>query len=261
MADRRPTTILCDSCCDLPRGLLEARKIKLIPLTVIFDTEEYKDGVDISPPEFYARVRRDGAIPHTSQITVPEYSDFFGRAVAEDGEAVYIGLSSGLSGSLNNAVAAAGLPELNGRVRVVDSLGASVGLGLIVLKAADLAEAGSSAAEIAAELGYHRATVSHLFILDTLEFARKTLAKVQGRRKAVGRLFEEMERLGANPAGRRVGVNHADDPETAAALVERFKSQYRAGEVVVGEIGPTVGSHVGPGCVSIFFEGPVNRGY
>lgn len=286
-----PVKVLCDSCSDLPRELLTARGIDSIPLTVILGNEELKDGVDITADQFYERVQREKLAPRTSQVTPAEYGLFFRRAVADGSEAVYIGLSSGLSGSMQSALLAAQEPELGGRVHVVDSLGASVGLGLMVIKAADLAESGLPAASIKDEIDRYRARVCHVFTLNTLEFAARSgrvtrfssiaagvldikpvlnmdmeghlvpFEKVRGRKKALNRLFEEMERLGANPAGQRVGLCHAQDAVTAAEMAERFRTQYGAAEVVVGQIGATIGSHVGPGCISIFFEGPVNRGY
>lgn len=283
--------ILTDSCSDLPRELLQSRGIDSIPLTVNLGDREVKDGVDITADEFYQRVQREKLAPRTSQITPVEYGAFFREAVADGSEAVYIGLSSGLSGSIQNAFLAAQSPELGGRVQVVDSLGASVGQGLMVLKAADLAESGLPAAAIKEEIDRYRARVCHVFTLDTLEFAARSgrvtrfssiaagvldikpvlnvdmeghlvpFEKVRGRKKALNRLLEEMERLGANTVGQRMGFSHAADPATAADFAERFRTRYGASEVVVGQIGATIGSHVGPGCIAIFFEGPVNRGY
>ncbi|MHB9145135.1 MAG: DegV family protein [Symbiobacteriia bacterium] len=287
----KPVRILCDTCCDLPRDLLDQRGIKAIPLTLILGDQLLRDGIDITAAEFYARVQQEGIAPTTSQVTPAEYLPFFTEAVEGGSEAVYIGLSSGLSGSVQSAFLAARTPALGGRVQVVDSLGASVGLGLMVLKAADLADAGKSAAEIKAAIDEYRAGIHHVFTLDTLEFARRSgrvtrfssiaagvldikpvlnmdmqghlvpFGKVRGRKKALGRLFEEMDRLGANPAGTRVGISHGHDLATATEMAERFRSQYGAAEVVVGEIGAIIGAHVGPGCISIFFEGPTGRGY
>jgi len=287
----RPVRILCDSCADLPLEMIAQRGIGRIPLMVSFGDEQFRDGVDITPDQFYDRVRREGIVPTTSQVTPAEYGPFFADAVADGSEAVYVGLSSGLSGSFQNARLTASEAAYGGRVHVVDTLGASVGLGLMVLHAADLADQGKSAAEIEADLCVYRSHICHIFTLDTLEFARKSgrvtrfsaiaagvldikpilnidmegrlipFDKVRGRKRAINRLFDEMERLGANPAGQRVGVNHAQDPAMAAEMAERFRTQYGAAEVIVGPIGPTIGSHVGPGCVSIFFEGPANRGY
>jgi DegV family protein with EDD domain len=282
--------IICDSCVDLPAGLLREREITSIPLRVTFGNETFRDGVDIAPDQFYAKLKTATEMPTTSQIAPADYAEAFQRATADGSEAVYVGLSSGLSGSVQNAFMTAAEPVLGGRVHVVDSLGASVGLGLMVLRASDLAARGESAAAIAADIESFRSRVCHVFTLDTLEYARKggrvsalsALAagvldikpvldmdmaghlipfdRVRGRKKAINRLFDEMERLGADPRDQRVGICHAHALEEAEEMAHRFRTKYSVAEVVIGEIGATIGSHVGPGCVSIFFEGPEGRG-
>lgn len=282
--------IVCDSCADLPASLLRDRNIPSIPLTVSFGSEQFKDGVDITPGRFYELLKTAREMPTTSQIVPAEYATVFGPLVAAGDEVVYVGLSSGLSGSYQSASIAAGAPELAGRVHVVDSLGASVGLGLMVLRAADLAAAGKTGAEIALDLQDYRARMCHVFTLDTLEYARRggrvsafsamaasvldikpvlhidmagkliPIDRVRGRKKAIARLFDELERLGANVRDQRVGISHAAAEAEALEMAHRFRTKLGAREVVIGEIGATIGAHVGPGCLSIFFEGPVGRG-
>jgi DegV family protein with EDD domain len=285
-----PVRIVCDSCADLPPALLTQYGITSIPLTVSFGTEQFKDGVDITPDEFYERLKTAKEMPTTSQITPGEYAPVFARLTADGSEVVYVGLSSGVSGSIQSATVAASDPALGGRVHVVDSLGASVGLGLMVLHAADLAASGKGGAEVAAEMDLFRAKVCHVFTLDTLEYARKggrvsalsaiaanvldikpvlhmdmagkliPIDRARGRKKAIARLFDEMERLGADVRDQRVGICHAHAIDDAQEMAHRFRTKYGAREVVIGEIGATIGAHVGPGCVSIFFEGPAGRG-
>jgi len=280
--------ILCDSCVDLPPTLMKERGLKPIPLTVNFGNESLKDGLDITPQDFYRRLRSEKVLPTTTQVSPAEYMAAFDEALAAGGSAVYIGLSSGLSGTMQSARLAA--QEYGDRVKLVDSLGASVGLGLMVLRATDLAAAGASADEIVADITAFRARMCHVFTLDTLEYAHKggrvstaaavasrlldvkavlhmdmagkliPIDRVRGRKRSLHRLFEEMERLGANVRGKRVGLCHADAATEAAEIAEQFRTQYGAAEVVVGEIGPTIGAHTGPGCISIFFEGPAGRG-
>lgn len=284
-----PTRILCDSCVDLPGELLAQHSIAQIPMTIHWGNETFRDGVDLSVTRFYQRLRTDKELPTTSQITPSEYMEAFRKGTAGGAELVYIGLSSGLSGSIQSASLAAADPEFEGRVKVVDSLGASTGLGLMVLRAAELAEAGLSAQAIADDIQEYRTRMCHVFTLDTLEYAHRggrvsafaaaasklldvkavlhmdmagklvPIDRARGRRRSLARLFEEMERLGANVEGKRVGLSHADALDEALEMAERFRTKYGAAEVVLGQIGPTIGTHVGPGCISIFFEGPVGR--
>lgn len=281
--------ILCDSCADLPKPLRQQRNIACLPFNVAFGEERLYDGVDIGPDEFYRRLHTGNEMPTTSQITPAAYLEFFREAVADGSEAVYVGFSSGLSGSLQNALLSVSSPDLAGRVHVVDSLGASIGLGLMVLRAADMADAGATWESIVADMEAYRDHVHHVFTLDTLEYVRRggrvsafsaiaanvldikpvlhvdsagklvPIDKVRGRKRALNRLFQEMERLGANPTGQRVGICHAAVPEEAESLAERFRTQYGAADVIIGEIGAVIGAHTGPGCVSIFFESPNGR--
>jgi DegV family protein with EDD domain len=282
--------ILCDSCADLSPALLSERGITSLPLRVTFGAETFRDGVDMTPEQFYDRLKNATAMPTTSQISPAEYSECFARLTADGSDVVYVGLSSGLSGSMQSANLAMSAPELSEHIHIVDSLGASVGLGLMVLRAADLAAQGMGAEAIAADITVFRARMCHVFTLDTLEYARRggrvsaisalaagmldlkpvlhmdmagkliPIDRVRGRKKAVGRLFDEIDRLGANPRDQRVGISHAHALEEAEEMAHRFRTKYSVREVVVGEIGATIGSHVGPGCVSIFFEGPEGRG-
>lgn len=286
---KQRTRIICDSCVDLPREILDQHFILCIPMNISLGNEQLRDGVDITPSQFYQRMRAEKIVPTTSQITPAEYGEWFRMALNEADEAVYIGLSSGLTGSMQNAFLTAQSPEFAEKVQVVDSLGASVGLGLMVLRAAELAQQGMSAEAIAREINAYRKRICHIFTLDTLEFAHRggrvsavaaaatrlldvkvvlhvdmeghlvPIDRVRGRKRAINRLFEEIERLGADVKGKRVGVNHADAPADAEAMAEHLRSHYGAAEVVIGEIGPTIGTHTGPGCVSIFFEGPEGR--
>lgn len=283
-----PVKIVCDSCADLPAALLAQRQVSCVPLTVTFGSEQLKDGVDITPDRFYERLRTTKEMPTTSQITPPEFAAVFDPLVADGSDLVYVGLSSGLSGSFQNAVLTA--QQYDGRVHVVDSLGASVGLGLMVLRAADLADAGKTAAEIAADITEFRTRMCHVFTLDTLEYARRggrvsalsaiaanvldvkpvlhmdmagkliPIDRVRGRKRSIARLFDEMERLGVDPRDQRVGICHAAAEDEALEMAHRFRTKHAVKEVVIGQIGATVGAHVGPGCVSIFFEGPAGRG-
>ncbi|HEY3363475.1 MAG TPA: DegV family protein [Symbiobacteriaceae bacterium] len=282
--------VLCDSCCDLPEELFERYQIARIPMMITFGNESLRDVYDITKDAFYERLVQERTVPTTSQITPASYLQYFQEAVADGGEAVYISLSSGLSASVQNAVTVAA--EFEGRVQVVDSLAASAGIGLQVLRAAELAEAGQSARAIAADIEAYRTRICHAFTIDTLEFARRSgritniaalaagvldikpvlfidmagrlipMDKVRGRKRSLNRLFEELERLAPDPRGHRVGVCYAGAaylPE-AERTEERLRTQYGVTEIYRVHVSPTIGSHVGPGTLALVFEGPEGRG-
>lgn len=282
-------TILCDSCCDLPKRLLDERGIRWIPFTVTMGGHILRDGIDTESKQFFERLQQESGTPSTSQVTPPQYADFFRKALDGGGEAVYIGFSSGLSGSLQNARLVAVNPEFAGRVHVVDSLGASGGLGLMVLKAHELAAAGLSAAAVAAELERYKGLVCHVFTLDTLEYIRRggrvsafqavaanlldikpvldmdmegkliPIDRVRGRKRSLSRLLAEMETLGLDLAGKRAAISHAACEAEARELAEQVKAKFGVSEVLITEIGPVIGAHTGPGCIALFFEGKPGR--
>lgn len=284
--------ILCDSCCDLPEELFARYGITRIPNTITFGNESLRAIVDITHDEFYDRLAREKGIPTTSLITPMTYAEYFRQVTADGAEAVCIGLSSGLSNSVQNAVLAAGAPEFEGRVQVVDSLSASLGIGLMVLKAAELAEAGLDARAIAREIESYRTSICHSFTIDTVEFVRRSgrignvsaiaagmldikpillidmagrlvpVDKVRGRKRSINRLFEEVERLAPDPERRRMGVCYAGAQfrEEGRAVEERLRAQYGVRETFLVQLSSTVGTHVGPGTLAIIFEGPPGRG-
>jgi DegV family protein with EDD domain len=203
----------------------------------------------------------------------------------EADEVIVITLSSGLSGTWESACAAKATfsAEEQNRIFLVDSRSASTGEGLLVLRAARLAEAGESGAGIAAMLEKERAHLASIFTVDTLENLRKggrinriqaflgtvleikpvfeldaagriaVREKIRGRRKAVRRLLEIMAEEGKNLAAQVVGIAHGHVAEAAEELAQAIRERFRVREVVTGEISATIGTHTGPGCLAVFF--------
>lgn len=283
------TRILTDSAADLPPDLCRRLGIGVIPLTVHFGQETLRDGVDLTNGEFYRRLTGGGELPHTSQIDPATYANAFQEALATADEVVYVGLSSGLSGSMQSAHLALEMAGVGERVHLVDSLGASMGQGLMALVAAQRAAEGAGAWEIASYLQELRLQVRHVFTLDTLEYLRRggrisgfaaaagqlldikpllrmdeegkivPLDRLRGRRRALRRLLEEVEAGDGPVAGRWFGISHAQAPQEAAEFAAALAERYPQAEVVVGEIGATIGTHVGPGCLALFFASARGR--
>jgi len=281
--------ILTDTAADLPHDVAEAYGVTCIPMTVNLGNRDYMDGVDITSAAFYRMVEAGTETPRTAQPNPPTFAKAFETALRTCDHVVYVGLSSGLSGAVQSALMGRTMVPDPVCVTVIDTLGASMGQGLIALKAAELANAGAEVAEVVRETEAYRDRLQHVFTINTLNFARRSgrvsavsalaaglldvkpvlrmdmaghivsLDKARGRKKALRRLLDEVEAKGRNLAGTRMGISAALAPTEAAELAEVIKRQYGAPEVIVGEIGPTVGSHVGPGTVAIFFEGEPGR--
>ena len=162
--------ILSDSTCDLPNELLEKHNITLVPLTVIKNDSDFKDGVDITPADIFAHVAAGGALCSTSAVSVGEYEEFFQKYASEYDAVIHINIGSGFSSSYQNAcVAAADFDN----VYCVDSLNLSTGQGFLVLKASAMAQEGMEPKAIVAALNDIVPKVEASFLVDKLDYLVK----------------------------------------------------------------------------------------
>ncbi|MGE5560474.1 MAG: DegV family protein [Chloroflexota bacterium] len=283
--------VFCDSCADLDPRTYEWHDVSVLPLHVHFGSEVYDDGVSLKPEEFYAKLAQAPVLPTTSCPSPGEFQQAFAGPLAAGQDIVYIGISSALSGSVQSALTARDLLGADAsRVVVVDSLGASTGEGLLVLRACQLAEQGKSAAEIGATLTAERLSLCSVFTPDTLGYLRKggrisgfaataatildikpvmcvdetghlvSLDKVRGRKRAVRRLVEEFAaKRRADQLGGLVAISHSRCAVEARELAETLRREYGADEIIIGEIGATIGTHTGPGCLALFFGSATGR--
>lgn len=162
--------ITSDSTCDLSADILRRYDIGITPLSVLLGDQSYKDGVDMNTDDIYAYVERTGCLPKTSAVNVEDYIEAFRAIVSEGREVVHFNISADFSSSYQNACIAA---QEVGHVRVVDSRNLSTGQGLVVLKAAELAAAGASAAEIEQACNAMTDRVEASFIIDSLDYLYK----------------------------------------------------------------------------------------
>jgi DegV family protein with EDD domain len=273
--------IVTDSTAYIPEEALGDFNIPVIPLWLIWGDERFRDGVDIDPATFYARLPESKVFPTTSQPSVGEFVEFFQEAGAGVDAIVGVFISSKLSGTVASALAAKiQLPGLD--VRVVDSLSTSMGLGFGVLAAARAAAAGKSVDEVVAVAEKMRDGMNLLFAVDTLEYLHRggriggakrllgtalnlkpllhleegrieALASVRTKRKAVARMLEVAEeRLGGKRMA-EAAVLDVDCPEEGAAVAETIKERFGLPVVHQTQVSPVIGAHVGPGTVGICF--------
>lgn len=163
--------ILADSCCDLTPEQVRQHDITIIPLYVMLGDKVYRDRVDIQPQMIYEHFRKTGATPKTSAANVQDYLDVFRPFVEAGDELIYIGISLGFSCTVTNArLAAAEFPDA--KIACIDSKNLSTGIGLLVLRAAEMAEAGLPFEEVVSKTetltDYARAS----FILEKLDYLR-----------------------------------------------------------------------------------------
>lgn len=162
--------ILSDSTCDLSPDLIEKYNITLVPLTVIKDGNQFKDGVDITPADIFAHVAAGGSLCSTTAMNASEYEEFFAKFAPEYDGVLHINIGSGFSSSYQNACIAA---DDFDNVRVVDSQNLSTGQGLVVLKACQLAEECETLDELHEKVTAFTERVEASFLLDQLTYMVK----------------------------------------------------------------------------------------
>jgi DegV family protein with EDD domain len=286
--------VVTDSTADLSPELVRLHRIHVVPLTVIFGEQAYRDGVDLTPGAFYRLLesRRD-THPRTSPPGMGEFMADY-RSLLERSDVVSVHISEKMSQTVVHARQAqgGGREEFDGlrpdgsrpTLEVTDSTQVSVGLGLLAMFAARMAQRGLGAEEIRRHIDEMRPRLHLLFVVDTLEYlarggrigkARAWLGgllgikpilgviggevtpvdKVRGGRLAQPRLLELFRQRvdAARPV--IVGTGHAAAPVWAERLRTLIEGSFHVLELVQGEIGPVVGTHVGPGCVgAVMFQ-------
>ena len=162
--------ILSDSTCDLPLEVLEKYNITMVPLTVIKEGKEFKDGVDITPADIFAHVANGGSLCSTAANNIGEYTERFAQYADEYDGIIHVNISSEFSSCYQNACLAA---EDFDNVRVIDSRNLSTGQGLVVLKACELAKECDNLDDIAEKLRAFTEKVEASFLLDRLDYMVK----------------------------------------------------------------------------------------
>ncbi len=282
-AVRRPVGILVDSGSDLPETVVRAHGIHVVPLLLIEDGKTLRDGIDVTAEEFHARLESGRTLPSTSQPPPGDFMAAFERASSESEVVIGVLVAAALSGIYRSAENATRMvPQLD--IRLVDSEAASLLVGLLALKAAELAEAGWSADDIVAEVRRVRRQSGILFTVRNLDrliasgrvsqFAGwfggildlKPVLGVgpDGRIKAYGkargptrarRLMMEKVAAEIPPGVRKVrfGVVHVAAPEIASQVCEELRQRYGDAETLVSPITPTISTHLGPGAWGIAY--------
>lgn len=273
--------IIIDSMVDMPKDILDKYNIIVMPLTIIFEDEEYRDGVDLTYAQFYEKLSQSKDLPKTAQITPNEFIEIFKKALDEGKEVLCINGSSKASGTFQSAVVAKNSLESD-KIEVFDTMALSFGAGMFVYEAAKMAAEGKSLKEIIQRLNIMKGRVDHIFTVDTLEFLKKggrlnpmkaTLAtmlnikpiltvvdglvepldKVRGSKKVISKMIELAKERGKTFEGEVVGISHASCKEMLDVLKEQVAKDLNPKEIVVTEIGCTIGTHAGPGTLAIFY--------
>jgi DegV family protein with EDD domain len=164
--------IITDSMCDVPKDFVEKYGIKVMPLTVYFGEQSFKDGIDLTLEEFLAKLEVAEELPTTSQVPPGEFIEAFREELAKGNKVISLHGSSRLSGTYNSAMIAKN--QLGSAdIHVIDTMSITLGAGMLVIKAARLAEAGMEAEEVFREIEAAKERMKHIIIVDTLKYLHK----------------------------------------------------------------------------------------
>jgi DegV family protein with EDD domain len=272
--------IITDSSCDLPDDVVERHRLTVVPLTIRFGDEDFVDREQLSKDDFWSKLTSSDVTPETAAPSVGRFQEAFTRLSAEGADGVVvICISSAISATHQAAVLAVdsyggGIP-----VRVIDSRLVSVALGLVVVEAAQAAEAGATIAETE-RIAVDAAAKSNLLAtLDTLEYLKRggriggaaaffgnlldlkpliafadgvvsPAGRVRTRRKAVAAILEHLD--GIVDRVEALAVVHSD-PDDLQSFRDEVAARY-PGPVMLSRLGPVVGTHAGPGVIGIGYR-------
>jgi DegV family protein with EDD domain len=271
--------IITDSTSDLGE-MAKQRNIAVVPLSVNIAGKSYKDGVDIHAKQIFDLVAEVGELPSTA---APSAGDFEQAFNAADGESIYIGISSRISASVQNAlVAAKNFPD--GQVRVIDTLNLSTGAGILALRAADLRDQGLSAEEIEQRILADVPKGRSSFVIDTMDYLYKggrctamqafmgSMLKIHpviginedgamyvkekargARRKALQVMLDDFEANLEQIDLRRVSIPHTGCLDDAEWMVEEIRRMADPEEIFQAQTGAVVCSHGGPNTMGLLY--------
>jgi DegV family protein with EDD domain len=276
--------IVVDSSSDIPRDISSEIGILTVPMPVYIDGNTYQEGVDIFTDSFYSNFKNYRDLPKTSQPNPILLKDTYEKILAEGKDVIAIHLSSGLSSTYQSAVMVREMCSSPERIHIIDSLGASLGFGLQAILPKRLSTEQDNTSEIVDQITKLRDNMRYIFTIDTLEYlvrggrASKTagfvaglldvkpilhfnpegkievFGKVRSRKAAIRKLVDIIEQDIIEPEKQIIGISHAACLEEAIALAEGIRSRIKVKDIMMGEIGCVIGSHVGPGTLALFYQ-------
>ncbi|MCT4563012.1 MAG: DegV family protein [Maledivibacter sp.] len=274
------TKLIADSLSDIPKTIADKFNISVLPLTIRFK-EEYRDGIDLTPDEFYKKLEEYDEIPQTSQVTPIAFKNAIEDAFDEGYDnIIIINGSGGVSGTHQSALIA---KEEVGKdnIYVFDSRSLAYGCGMIVVEAAKMALESKPLDEILHRIEKMIEGAQQIFSVDTLKYLHKNgrlstgkmalgtllnvkpilaivdgkvepIDKVRGNKKLHKGLIELCKQKGLK-SGMQIGLGHASNPKGLSKLKELIEQEIKPSEIVVTDVGCTIGTHTGAGVLAIYF--------
>ena len=276
--------IVSDSTCDLSKELIEKYDIQIVPLHILLGEKEYLDGVEISPDEIYAWADQNEDTPKTSAVGFEEAADVVKQIVGTDDEMIIFTISGKMSTTGNVFRMVVEDMELKDKVSVIDSENLSTGIGLMVLKAADMVKEGKSRTEICQSIDELKGKVQASFVVDTLTYLHRggrcssvaALAggvlklhpkivvadgsmsadkKYRGKmEKAIMDYVQDMEEVLKKADSERVFITHSGcEQEIIDKVYEYLKDMNYFKEILITRAGGVISSHCGYGTLGVIY--------
>lgn len=279
-----------ETTCDMELSYYRSNNVNVLGLIYTLEDHDYEEGTDnnLSTADFYQKVR-NGAMPKTAQVSVEKATHSFESLVKEGYDILHLSFSSGLSGTYQACVIAANdvmerYPDA--KIRVVDTLAASMGQGLLLTYAIEWKKQGLSLEELAEKIEAEKLHVCHNFTVDDLNHLHRggrvskmtaiigtalgikpllhvddeghliNVSKTRGRKQSLNWLVDKMaERIG-DYENDFFYISHGDCIDDAKYVADLIRKKFGLmKKIVIGNIGPVIGSHSGPGTVALFFRG------
>lgn len=277
-----------DSGCDLSAETLRQLDVRPIFMNYTVDGVSHPDTMEPVALDAFYRSMEQGAVPKTSSISIGEFTEYFSRLSEEACPVVHIALGAGISGTYQNAVHAAELvaEEHPGTtIHVVNSSLASLGYGILVLKAAAMRDAGATAEDCVAELERVKHGVSPYYTTDDLTYLYRggrvsrggmiiahalgiqpildldyeghlrVCGKARGQKQTWSKLASFVQARAIEPEKQTLYISHANAPEKAREFGAFLQKEVGFRDIYYSYIGSIIGAHTGPGLVACFFEG------
>lgn len=280
--------IFTDSTCDIKPADLKKWGVGYFPLVFYFTDDEKNiiNDTDMPAKEFYDEMRK-GRVAKTAGTNIANIKDAFRKTLSEGNDILYLGFSSAMSMTYNSGVIAAEemaeeFPER--KIYTVDTLAQSAGQGLLIKLTVDYKNNGATIEEARDFAEEHKLHIAHWFSVDDLTYLKRggrlsaasafvatvlnikpvlhtdnngclvAMEKIRGRKQAIKRIIEKYGELAIHPNEGPVFLCHSDDPEGIEFLKNLLFDTYGVKPEYIADVGPVIGSHIGPGTVSVFFE-------
>jgi DegV family protein with EDD domain len=269
--------VVVDSTSDIPAPLAKEWDITIVPTYVVFGGKSYRDRLDISEDEVYARLDHDSVFPTTSVPSPQDFADVYNKLADETNEIISIHLTSKESGVYNSALLGKGLVSKKCHIEVIDSLSVAMSCGILAIAAAREAKTGASLEKVAELVRESIPRMHLLMVLDTLKYVVRggrvgkgygllgsvlrvkplltirdgklmLAGVVRTRAKAINRLYDFVEEF---PQVSEIAVSYTTSNEEAEALAERIKSSHPDIPLYLTRVGPVLGTHAGPGAMGV----------